>query len=154
MGIIWWSFEEFHHIPKCQRKMRNTEKPKWRLLLARLAKIRYILRWELHFKDMIHTRSLTILCTVMTPTTFTPGLNSPDLGSSNDLLNSLGLSLFFYLMKEPDYVITKVLLSSKSYDPVISSGINGYHLKFSICHICSNTLILKRLLLLASLFLL
>lgn len=154
MGIIWWSFEEFHHIPKCQRKMRNTEKPKWRLLLARLTKIRYILWRELHFKDMILPRSLTVLCTVMTPTTFTPGLNSPDLLSSNDLLNALGLSLSFYLMKEPDHKIPKVLLSSKSNDPVIASGINGYHLEFSICHICSNTLILKWLPLLASLLLL
>lgn len=153
MGVIWWSFEQFHHILKCQRKMRNTEKPKWRISLARLTKIRYILWWELHFKGMIHTRSLTIFCTVMTPMTFTPGLNSPDLGSSNDLLNFLGLSLFFCIMKKPDDTITKVLLSSKSYDPVISTRINGYHLKFSICHIHSNTLILKLLPLLAALFL-
>lgn len=47
-------------------------------------------------------------------------------------VNSLGLSLLFCTMKEPDYIITKVPFSSKLYDTVISTGIHGYHLKFSI----------------------
>lgn len=59
--MIWWPFEEFHHILKCQRKMRNTEKSEWCMFLALHTKIRYHLRWELHLKMWFTARSLSFL---------------------------------------------------------------------------------------------
>ena len=52
------SSEGFHHIPKCQKKMRNREKLKWRIFLALPTKISYNLWWELHFQVGIHCQDL------------------------------------------------------------------------------------------------
>lgn len=106
-------------------------------LFGTSTKMRYVPWWELHSKDVIHARSLTIFAIVKTPTTFTPGLSSPDLGSSNGLFNSLGLSLFFVKWRNQ---VTQSLkfLSAKNPDPVVCTGIYGYRRKVIIWNIYSN----------------
>lgn len=106
--------EELHHIPKCQKKMRNTEQSEWPIFLALHTMIRYNLLWELHFKDVIHCQvSDHLLCSRDSKNFH----SRPELHCSWKFKLpthhfSPGFSWFSCKIKRPNYIISKALLSS------------------------------------------